>query len=402
MQRFPRALAAAIALLATLSACASNPGSSPVASPRDRAGLTAKAEHPTGNVTINVSGLLGTQASGSRHTLAYGMDPEKFPITHLRLWVFYPGAPLDPESSSSSPQPILLTETPVVWNTSGVAPNGKPTVPSGFITASAHAGPNRVFTVEALSGTRTLMRMKAAATIAADGTATIKLNFLEDAIGRTIEALIDEERISYGEGGFPFPGEGELPGEGEFQSPGDELPFLYTDDLVVPLRTYLTNLTGFNPATNTYRMDRPAPQYLRVNLLAEKLFQDRGIGWLAAPSEPLASTMKVPFTLNSDPNASDHYFLLSMMAGEGFDATKAAQYRVTIIAPTDRGWMPTEHADQPFEFLDIYQIGDPTWVFKTRNLPSGRHLLALNKPDGTVLYRVLEVDNWGMRPGDLL
>jgi hypothetical protein len=389
-----------------MSACASHPSSSQVAFPRDVAGMTAKAGHPTGKVIIDVSGLLGTLTSGSRQTLAFGVDPAKFPITHMRLSVFYPGVPIDPESSSSSPQPVVLTETPVGWNTAGLAADGKPTVPSGFITATAHAGPNRVFTVEALSGTRTLMRMKAAATITANGTATIKLNFLEDAIGRTIEALIDEERWSYGEGGFPFPNEGDLPfpEDGDLPFPGGGLPFMYVDDLVEPLRAYLTNLTGFDPHTNTYRQDRPAPQYLRVNLLAEKLFQDKGIGWLSAPTGTLADDMKVPFNLNEVPEDAKDYVLLSMLLknDENIDLAKVAQYRITIIAPTDKGWMPTEHTSQPFEELDIYNFGDPTWVFKTHNLPPGRHLLALNRPDGTILYRVLEVDIDGMRPGELL
>ncbi|MNS24370.1 hypothetical protein D3C72_562170 [compost metagenome] len=396
MHRFSRVLASAIALLLALSACASQPSQSPVAVSRNVAGPTSKADRPTGKVILDASSLLGAQTSGTRQTLAYGLDPVKFPITHLRLSVFYPGMPLDPDSNSSSPQPVVLTETPVVWTTTGVTKDGKPTVPSGFITATAHAGPNRVFTVEALSGTRTLMRMKAAASIAADGTATIKLNFLEDAIGRTIEALIDEQRKSFG--AYRVLDDEEPP----FQFPVQEWPFMYTDDLVEPLRVYLTDLTGFNPATNTYRVDRPAPQYLRVERLAEELFQDKGIGWLSDPSGPLASDMRSPFTRNTDQDATDHYILLSMMAGDDFDETKGAEYRVSIIAPTTNGWMPVEHTNQPFVLFDLYNFGDPTYTFKTRNLPAGRHLLVLNKPDGTVLYRILEVDNDGIRPGELL
>jgi hypothetical protein len=319
-------------------------------------------------VTIDLAGLLGKQTAGTRHTLAFGLDPVKYPITHVRLSVTYPGIP-NPDEPMPSGAPVVLTTSPVVWNTSGATKVGKPTVPSGFVSAMAYAGPNRVFTVEAMSGANTLMRMKAAATVEANGSANLKLNFLEDAIGRTIEELMRREDFSH---------------TGYRVLTHEALAFMHTEDLVAPLRTYLTDLTGFDATLNTYASSRPAPQYVRVDLLAKQLFDDKGIGWLSDPSGPLKTAMDTPFTQIGD----SRNILLSDLVNDV--ELNGDNYDISVIAPTYDGWLPSSHEVRPF-------TSGPSGYFTTVNMPMGRYTVVVHKFNGTDYFNAVDVDIEGFR-----
>ncbi|MFN3430404.1 MAG: hypothetical protein ACK46X_10660 [Candidatus Sericytochromatia bacterium] len=314
----------ALALSTSLTACAAQSGPAAIA-PAPGAAFTASAARPTGKVQIDLGGLFSQlQGPSSRRTLAFGLNPAKYPITMLRVWAQAPGAAESTKIAEGT------------WNTSTASTNDKLALPSYTIVTDVPVGKNQIFTVEALNGTdedaQVLLRMKAAANVEVAGVASIRLNFLEDAVARVI---------------------GELDAHNQGVSEGTTMTILETDDLVTPLRTYLTGLTGFNRTNNTYGSGRPAPQYVKTYVLSERLFTDRNLDWLASNSNftaPLGemsaelAQLLQPFDLSS---AEVQRLQAGDLFGELPYEPNYDDYRISILAPTYSGWGAIDL--QPFD-----------------------------------------------------
>ncbi|MNS24372.1 hypothetical protein D3C72_562190 [compost metagenome] len=311
------AIGTALALSTAMTACSAQPG--PAAFAPGAGAASTVAARPTGKVRLEFGEAFSRlQGDSSRRTLAYGLNPSKFQIAMLRVWVQAPDA--------STPTKVAEG----AWNTSTAGINDKPALPSTSIIADVPVGKNQVFTVEALNGTdedsQVLLRMSAAASVDVEGMAAIRLNFLEDAVARVISELAMRNRDL---------------GESVEDTP---MTVLETDDLVGPLRTYLTGLTGFNPSNNTYGSGRPAPQYVKTYRLADQLFSDRNLSWLANNSNFTAPPMEMSPELAQlmQPFDSTSAEIQQLQAEDLFVELPSqpdySDYRISILAPTYSGW----------------------------------------------------------------
>lgn len=365
-------VAVVFALTSSLAACATLPAASPFGSAPTIAPAPV-AVSPKGKVTINFAGAFGSQRGNTgRQALAYGLNATKYQITQLRVMVKAPGDLAATQVGDLIP-----------WNTSAAATADKPALPATSITAEVPVGKNKVFTVEALDASNNvLMRMNAAASVSVVGTASIRLNLLEDAVARAISDLVALETEASGMDSY-------VP-----------LAMLSTDDLVEPLRNYLTSLTGFNRDTNSYTWSRPAPQLLKTYILADRLFNDRNLDWLAANAnfdlppgnmDPALTSLMQEFRLSGAMEVKQiEFFGLVPEATDHENYTISVLAPVSALPPSSSGWGLIDH--QPF---------DGEGNFTSDQIPLGIHTIVVHG-DNTQggendFYGTIYVSNFGVR-----
>lgn len=344
-------LALALAVSTSLAACSGYPATSPGAPAAVKRTGAAPAAG-TGAISINLSGLFPTRRSaGDRRTLAYGLDPAKYPIRKVRLTLRYPG-------QTGGRQTLVVQDWPSA--TAGETP-ALP-APVAPLTATVDAGLNRVVTVEALTDDdAVLMRLSAAMTVVAGQTMAVKLNFLESAVAQVIEQLMDMEQNP------PFLGG---PGVYRVLEAGAPEGLLHDTDLVAPLRDFLTGLTGFVASSNTFDASKAAPHKLALHSLAYRLYNSGDLGVLSDPEtvSALSGEMMSSFAIAS---LGDLMKPTAETEATYFSESDAAAYTVSVIAPTATGWLAIEN--QP-----LNASGD--FVTSTE-LPLGPQVLIIERTD---------------------
>ena len=304
----------ALALTTSVGACSTHPSQSPImsgktASPQQ----VASSQRGTGRLSLDIGALLdGRSTAAGRRVLGFGLDPARYNITRARLVLMAPGA-----------APITLTPTPLALDTSAASTTRPPAVP-GRVEYVVPAGRNRVVLVEALDDLgRVLLRMHTAADVGEDGVTRLTLNFQEDALARTLLALMQRQD--------------------SLQPPNPSLDGLLAGELISPLRTFLTRITGFDAASNTYPIDRTPPQWVKVDAIAERLIN---IGL------PLLATDPLP-----DLSLSSYiWFQPSISLGQitEADLQNGNQYSLSVLAPINGSW--AFHQDKPF--TPVYGTGE--------------------------------------------
>lgn len=137
-------------------------------------------------------------------------------------------------------------------------------MPTASVDVTFPAGPNRVFKLEGLSADgHVVFQLRGAASVAAGGAVTLRLDPLEDAVARTIEHLM------------AGPASGDPEDVPDAQGMAARLSH---DDLSAALRTFIRAATDYWAPTNTY--SGPNPFAFRVRALANALRQ-QGPGFLS-------------------------------------------------------------------------------------------------------------------------